>query len=134
MQVMPYLNFDGRCEEAFRFYEGLLGGRIEAMTRHGDSPVADTVPADWHPRIVHARLSIGDDLVLASDSPPDRYEPPRGIYVSLQVPAVTDGGRIFRGLADGGSVTMPFEPTFWASRFGMVTDRFGIPWMVNCAR
>lgn len=133
MQIATYLNFDGNCEEAFRFYERLLGGRIESILSHGDSPIADQVPEAWHPRVMHARLLVGNQLLLASDSPPESYEPPRGIYVMLNVDDATEGERVFRGLAQGGRVTMPFEETFWADRFGMVVDRFGIPWMVNFA-
>jgi PhnB protein len=85
VQVNPYLNFDGDCAEAFRFYERVLGGRIEAMTTHGDSPIANQVPPAWRDRIMHARLVVGDTVLMASDSPPEHYQKPAGSYVTLNV-------------------------------------------------
>jgi PhnB protein len=131
-QVNPYLNFNGDCAEAFKFYERVLGGRIEAMMTHGESPIANEVPAGWQDRVLHARLVVGDAVLMASDAPPEHYARPQGLYVSLAVDDSSVGGRIFTALAEGGSVTMPFERTFWAERFGMLVDRFGIPWMINC--
>jgi PhnB protein len=133
MQVTPYLNFNGDCEAAFRFYERVLGGKIEAMLTHGESPIAGEVPPAWHNRILHARLVVGDTVLMASDSPPEMYQQPQGLYVSIGLQDAADGERIFHALAEGGSVTMPFEKTFWAERFGMLVDRYGIPWMINCA-
>jgi PhnB protein len=133
MQVNPYLNFNGQCAEAFKFYERVLDGKIEAMITHGDSPIANEVPSAWHDRIMHARLVVGDQVLMASDSPPEHYEKPQGLYVSLNVKKATDAERIFRALAENGTVKMPFEKTFWAAGgFGMLVDRFGTPWMVNC--
>ena len=83
MQIVPYLNFDGNCAEAFRFYERVLGGRIEAILTHGDSPVAAQVPPGWAARVMHARLMVGDQVLLASDAPPDQYVTPRWMYVLL---------------------------------------------------
>jgi PhnB protein len=132
MRVDPYLNFDGDCAEAFRFYHQLLGGELEMMT-HGESPIAGEVPPEWHSRILHASLRLGDALLMASDVPPDHYQPPQGNYVSLSIEEPGDAERIFHTLAAGGRVTMPFEKTFWAAGgFGMVTDRFGTPWMITC--
>jgi PhnB protein len=132
MKFTPYLNFNGQCEEAFRFYERVLGGKIEGMMTHGDSPIAGEVPPDWHKRIMHARLVVGDQVLMASDSPPEHYAPPQGIYVSIHVGDPGEGERIFRELAEAGTVQMPFEKTFWSPGFGMLVDRFGTPWMVNC--
>ena len=133
MQVNPYLNFDGQCAEAFRFYERVLGGKIEAMMTHGESPIAGEVPPEWHDRILHARLVVGDQVLMASDSPPELYQKPQGLYVSLQVKRPAEARRIFDALAENGTVTMPFEKTFWAAGgFGMLVDRFGTPWMINC--
>jgi PhnB protein len=133
MQLIPYLNFNGRCAEAFRFYEQTLGGRITMMQTHGESPIAADVPREWHGRILHARLELGHAVLMASDSPPEYYQPPQGLWVNLQVDRPADADRIFDALADDGNVTMPLQPTFWAARFGMVVDRFGTPWMINCA-
>jgi PhnB protein len=132
MQVQPYLTFNGDCEEAFRLYEKVLGGKIETLMSHGDSPIADQVPASWHPRVLHARLSIGDAVLMASDAPPEHYQRPAGMHVSLSVQDPAEADRIFYALAEKGSVTMPIDKTFWAVRFGMLVDRFGIPWMINC--
>jgi PhnB protein len=132
MELNAYLNFNGECAAAFRFYEGLLGGRIAMMQTHGDSPMKEQVPANWHDKVLHARLELDGQALMGSDAPPDGYSAPRGMYVSLNVPDATQGKRIFDALANGGRVEMPFEKTFWAAGFGMVVDRFGVPWMVNC--
>jgi PhnB protein len=132
MQFLPYLIFDDRCEEAFRFYAQALGAEIVHMQTHGESPGADEIPAEWHSRIIHARLVAGDAVLMGSDSPPEYYKPPQGMYVSIHPDDVASGERMFNALAAGGTVTMPFEETFWAERFGMLTDKFGIGWMVNC--
>jgi PhnB protein len=131
MQVSPYLNFDGRCEEAFKFYEECLGGKIEAMMNHKGSPMADHVPADWQEKILHARLVVGDNVLMGSDAPPQDYKAPNGISLSLNLDNAADADRIFGALAENGTVTMPISETFWAERFGMLIDRFGIPWMIN---
>jgi PhnB protein len=132
MKIVPYLNFDGQCAEAFRFYEQVLGGKLELIT-HGNSPIAGEVPAEWGDRVMHACLTAGDQTLMASDSPPGQHAKPQGIYVSLHVDRAEDAERIFGELAEQGQVTMPLGPTFWAQRFGMCVDRFGTPWMVNCS-
>ncbi len=134
MILCPYLNFDGRCEEAFLFYAELLGGTIEVMMKQGDSPMADSVAPEARDRIMHARLTVGDWILLASDAPAEVYQPPRGIYVMADRDEPVDAERVFHALAEGGRVAMPIQETFWALRFGIVIDRFGIPWMVNCDR
>ncbi len=132
MQVNPYLVFDGRCREAFEFYAPVLGGTIGAMVTHGETPAAAHVPAEWQTAIIHARLDFGERCLMASDAPPDRYAKPQGISVSLGVDDPAEAERIFHALAECGTVQMPIQQTFWATRFGMLVDRFGIPWMVNC--
>jgi PhnB protein len=134
MQLIPYLNFNGQCAEAFRFYEQCLGGKIVMLQTHGQSPIAGEVPPDWHDRIMHARLEVGDTVLMASDSPPEYYERPQGLYVAIQVTDPAEADRIFQALADRGTVKLPIQQTFWAVRFGMVVDRFGTPWMVNCGQ
>lgn len=132
MQFHPYLNFNGDCEAAFRLYERVLGGQIVAMMTHGESPIAGEVPQAWHNRILHACLKVGDAILMASDSPPEHYEKPAGLYVTISVDNPAEADRIFYALADQGKVTMPIEQTFWAKRFGMLVDRYGTPWMINC--
>jgi PhnB protein len=134
MQVNAYLNFNGQCEEAFKFYEKCLGGKIVGMMTHAGTPSAEHVPADWRNKIMHARLTVGDGVLMGSDAPPSDYEAPRGFAVALHVKDPADADRIFHALSEKGSVQMPIQPTFWAIRFGMFVDRFGIPWMVNCEK
>ena len=134
MQLNPYLMFDGRCEAAFAFYAQCLGGEIVAMITNGESPVADQVPSERHDKILHARLVLGDQVLMGSDAPPEHHEEPQGFSVTLGVDDPVEAERIFGALAEDGTVRMPLQETFWAVRFGMLVDRFGIPWMVNCER
>lgn len=134
MQLNPYLFFNGDCEAAFTFYEQCLGGRIEAMRTHASTPAEEQVPAEWRDKILHARLVVGDQVLLASDAPPGSYETPQGFFVHLPLKDPAEAERIFHALAEDGTIKMPIEQTFWAVLFGMVVDRFGIPWMVHCGR
>ncbi len=134
MQLNPYLFFDGRCEEAFKFYEKLLGGEIKAMMAYEGSPAAEQVPTEWRNKIMHATLQVGGEPLMGSDASPQHYSKPKGFSVSVSPTKVTDAERIFNAFAEGGEVGMPLQQTFWAARFGVVTDRFGIPWMINCER
>jgi PhnB protein len=130
--VNPYLNFNGNCEEAFRYYEKALGGTIEAMMPHEGTEAEQHVPREWRKKIIHARMKVGNALLMGSDAPPDRYSEPKGISVSPQVKTPAEADRVFQALAEEGMVQMPIARTFFSERFGMVVDRFGIPWMVNC--
>ncbi len=132
MFVNPHLNFNGNCEEAFRYYETALGGKIEAMLPHEETEAAQHVPAEWRKKIIHARLKLGDTVLMGADAPPGRYSEPKGFSVSLQVKTPAEAERAFHALAEKGTVQMPITKTFFSERFGMVVDRFGIPWMVNC--
>jgi PhnB protein len=132
MQVNPYLLFRGQCEAAFKFYADCLGAKIEAMMTHEGTPAAEQVPPEWRKKILHACLRLGDTLLMASDCPPDRYEKPQGFSVTLQIKQPAEAERVFHALAEKGSVQMPIQETFWAARFGMLVDQFGIPWMINC--
>ena len=134
MQLNPYLSFNSQCEAAFKFYEQCLGGKIEAMITHGGSPMEGQVPSEWHNKILHASLSVGDTVLMGSDAPPERYEEPTGFSVSLGIDDPADAERIFHALAENGKVTMPIQQTFWADRFGMLVDQFGTPWMINCEK
>ncbi len=134
MQLCPYLAFDGRCREAFEFYQASLGGEIVMMRTFADTPMAGEAPPGMGERIVHARLMIGDKVLMGSDRIHGTHEKPTGMTVSLVVDAPAEADRIFAALSEGGSVDMPIAETFWALRFGMLTDKFGIPWMVNCER
>jgi PhnB protein len=131
MLCNPYLIFNGTCEQAFKLYEGVLGGRITAMYRFGETPASGQADPAFADKIMHATLQFGDNYLMASDAPPQHFAPMQGMSVSLNVHSVEDAERIFAALADGGLVKMPIQQTFWAERFGMLTDRFGTPWMIN---
>ena len=133
MRINPYLSFDGQCQAAFEYYRQCLGGRIEAMFPFAGSPIAEEVPPEYRDRIMHARLVIGEQALMGSDTTPAcPYGGITGCTVSINVDSVAEAERIFSALADQGTVQMPLAETFWAARFGMCLDRFGVPWMINC--
>lgn len=134
MQLNPYLLFNGQCEVAFKFYEECLGGKIETMMTYAGTPSADQVAAEWQEKILHASLRVNDHLLMGSDAPPGRYEAPTGFSVSLGFTNQAEAERIFHALAENGMIKFPLQQTFWAIRFGMLTDQFGIPWIINCAQ
>src|SRR5262245_40077196 len=107
MQLNAYLNFDGRCEAAFKFYEKVLGGKIEAMVRHAGTPAEEYVPAEWRDKIMHARLIVGDQVLMGSDAPPAHHEKVGGFSVSIGIKDPAEAERIFHALADGGTVRLP---------------------------
>ena len=131
MQINPYLNFNGQCEEAFKFYEQVLNGKIAFMTTWGEMPDAAQLPAEAHKMIMHATLTVGDQTLLGADSPPGSYQPPQGVNVAIHHKETAECKRIFEALAADGKVQMPFQKTFWSAGFGMCVDRFGVPWMIN---
>lgn len=134
MQLNAYLLFKGNCEEAFKFYEKCLGGTIKAMIPHAGTPAEQHVSAEWRNKIMHARLVVGDAVLMGSDAPLDRSEEPKGFSVSVTIDDPSEAERLFHALEEGGIVKMPIQQTFWSPRFGMLVDRFGIPWMINCAQ
>jgi PhnB protein len=134
MQVNAYLNFNGQCEAAFRFYERSLGGKITSMSAFEGSPMAEQVPADWRKKVLHAELVLGQTILMGSDAPADHYQQPQGFSVSIQTDQPAEAERLFHALVENGQVRMPIQQTYWAARFGMLVDQFGIPWMVNCAQ
>jgi PhnB protein len=131
MEISPYLVFNGRCAEAFKLYTAVLRGKVEMSQTHGESPMSEQVSPDWKDKIMHIRMVVGNFALMGSDAPPSMYAPPAGTAVSVAVDGVAEAERIFKGLSDQGTVTMPFQKTFWSAGFGMLTDRFGVPWMVN---
>ena len=134
MQLNPYLFFDGQCEAAFKFYEQCLGGKIVAMFSHAGTPAEEQVPANWRDKIIHARMLVGDEALMGSDAPPEHYEQTKGFSVSLSIDDPAQAEHVFNALAEKGTVKMPFQRTFWAVGFGMLVDRFSIPWMINCEK
>ena len=134
MQLNPHLSFNGKCEAAFKFYEQVLGGTTLLMMKYGDSPMAAKMPPEFRNNIMHARLKVGDMLLMGADAPPQFYEPMKGMVVTLGVDTPAEAERVFKALSENGTVRMPIQETFWAQRFGMLTDQFGTPWMVNCEK
>ncbi|MEO5325007.1 VOC family protein [Mesorhizobium sp. CC13] len=131
MKFVTYLFFNGNCREAFEFYAGLFDGEIAGMGTYRDEPGQGSVPAEWLDKVMNVQLSIGDQALMASDAPPQYASDMSGFSVSVDLGDLGRAGRVFTALADGGTVNMPFQPTFWAKGFGMVKDRFGTPWMIS---
>ena len=135
MKINPYLIFNGDCNAAFTFYAQSLPGQIEAMLTFGETPAGEHVPKDLHNLIIHTRLAVGDQAIMGSDTTPDRpVDAMSGCSISLNVDSIAEAERVFAALSEGGSVQMPLDATFWAARFGMLVDRFGVSWMVNCEK
>jgi PhnB protein len=132
MQASPHLHFKGNCREAFDFYAATLRGRIAFAMTYGESPAASQTSPEVRDQIIHARLEFGNQAIMGCDPPRERFQPAQGFNVLLTVQDPAEAERVFVALAREGSISMPFAQTFWAYRFGMCTDRFGIPWMVNC--
>jgi PhnB protein len=133
MRVQPYLNFNGQADEAFRLYQQVLGGTIVDRHTFGNSPMAGQYP-EWKDKLMHISMRVGEELLLGSDAPPPHYRSPQGLRVCLDFQDVNEAERVFRGLSEGGDITMPFQETYWAKRFAMFADRFGTPWMVNVSK
>lgn len=134
MNLNPYLNFNEQCEAALTFYAKVLGGKIDMLMRYGESPMGKEVPEEQHRLVMHAQLSIGSQIIMAADALPQYCQGNSGgssISLTLNYETVEDGQRVFDALADGGKINMPFGPTFWAQGFGALTDKFGIPWLIN---
>jgi len=132
MKLNPYLNFNGQCKAAFEFYEKCLGGKIVMMQTFGESPMSEQSPPDFRNKIIHARLAGDGFVLMGSDAPPERFKQPQGFSVTLQFEDPAEAERVFNALAEKGQVQMALTKTFWAARFGMLVDRFGTPWMINC--
>jgi PhnB protein len=130
---IAYLAFNGNCAEAMRFYAEALGGRLEVLMSGADSPMAAQIPKEFAHRILHARLALeGGGYLYAGDAPMQMpYQGIHGVSLTLNYDSVAEAQKIFDRLAAGGKVTMAMQPSFWAKSFGMVTDKFGTPWIVN---
>jgi PhnB protein len=134
MKLEPRISlaFNGQCEAAFRFYEQCLNGTIAYMLTWGNSPTRAETPPGWDTKIYHATLKIGDTAIAGGDVPPNRYEQPKGFSLLLGMDDAVAAERVFQALAENGRIEMPLQKTFWASRFGVVVDQFGITWSINC--
>jgi len=132
MQMTTYLSFRGQCEEAFKCYETTLGGRVGPIFRYLGTPLASQVPADWQDKVMHGSVKVGELVLMGADVGPEHHEQFKGFSLSLQLKDIAEAERIFHELETDGQVTLPLAQTFWAARFGMVVDRFGVPWLINC--
>jgi PhnB protein len=128
MKMNTYVNFAGKCAEAFRYYEEHLGAKIGMMMTHAQAPDQSRVNPAWKDAVLHARISIGGTDLMAADIP--SAEPMRSAYLTLSMDSDTEAERVFSALSDGGQVFMAMQETFFATRFGQVRDRFGINWMI----
>ncbi len=130
MKLLTYLNYGGNCEQAFRFYEKHLGGKITAMMTYGQIPDPKNAPPGPKDAILHARMNIGGTELLASDTPPERFQPMRSAYLSLSLDSTPEAERVYALLSEGGEIFMPIQETFFAFRFAMLRDKFGTSWMI----
>ncbi|HEX5481582.1 MAG TPA: VOC family protein [Terriglobia bacterium] len=130
MKLNTYLNYGGNCQQAFRFYEQHLDGRITMMKTHGEMPESPQVDPEWKNAVLHARIIVGEAEIMGSDVPPERFQPMRSVYLSLTVNSIEEAERIYALLSEGGEVFMPMEETFFAFRFAMLRDKFGTSWMI----
>lgn len=134
MQINTYVMFQGTCDAAFKLYEELLGGKTTMRMIYAESPMVEQTAPEWRDKVMHATMSVGHTVLMGMDAAPAHYQEPKGFYVSLGVEEEADADRIFQALAVDGKVHMPIQKTFWSLRFGMLVDRFGIPWMINCTK
>jgi PhnB protein len=130
MKLHPYLNYGGNCAEAFRFYEEHLGGKINFMMTFAQMPDPKQIPPGMENGVLHVSMSLGETVIMASDVPPERFQPMRSVYLSLAVDSDEEAERIYKLLEEGGEVFMPLQETFFAFHFAMLRDRFGTSWMV----
>lgn len=130
MKLYTYVNYGGNCRQAFEFYEQHLGAKITMLTTHGEQPDASKVPANLKQAVLHARLDLGDSVLMGADMPPDRFQPMRSAYLTLIVDSVAEAERIYELLTYRGEIFMKMEQTFFAKRFAMLRDRFGTSWML----
>ena len=128
MKLDMYVNYPGNCEQAFRFYEQHLGGKITMMMTHQQQPDTANVPQDWKNAILHARIEFGDTVLMGADIP--NAEPMRSAYLTLRVESAKEAERLYALLSAGGQIFMEMEKTFFASRFAMLRDKFGTSWML----
>jgi PhnB protein len=132
MHVSPYIHYNGNCGEAIDFYVRAIGATVDMRSTFAGSPAEAQTPPDWRDKILHARIGVGPTQILMGDAPPGRYAPGQGYSVSLMAGSADEAERCFKALCEGGTVIMPMAETFFALRFGMLVDKFAVPWMVLC--
>jgi PhnB protein len=130
MELTTYLNFGGNCEEAFRFYEQHLGGKVGFLMRHGEMPGGGDVKPEWRNKVLHEQMELGGTTLLGADVDPGRFQPMRSAYLTLTLQSSAEADRVYALLSEGGEVFMPIAESFFAHRFAMLRDRFGVNWML----
>ncbi len=135
MKINTYLHFiNGKCEEALNFYVKALGAKPMMMLRYDQAPECDERSKGMEQKIMHGRIALGDSVIMASDAPSDCASGPTGFSINIGVEAPEEAERLFKALSENAEIIMPMAETFWAKRFGMLKDQFGVPWMVNCEK
>jgi PhnB protein len=134
MKINPYLSFNGACKQAFTFYADVLHGQIPMMMTYADAPPGMPTSPESRDQVMHARLLVGDQVLMGSDAPSGCYKAVQGVHVTLNVETPAEAERIYNALVDGGSAQMPLQETFWAQRFAMFSDKYGTAWMINCEK
>lgn len=129
-----YLTFNGNCEEAFTFYGQIFGTKILFSVPYGQAPAGGQIPPGFEKKLMHTRIQVGSTLLMGSDAPPERFQKPQGMSVNVNCDTPAEADRVFSALSSGGQTIMPIQETFWAHRFGMAIDKFGISWLVNCEK
>lgn len=132
MNVSFHLHFNGQCQEAFKYYEEVLGGKIGTMLSFGDSPHAENVPSEWLEKIVHANINVAGVELAGDDLQSEEYEQPKGFYILLGIETEERTKSIFDSLSKNGSILFPLQKTFWSPCYGIVVDQYGTPWKLNC--
>ncbi|WP_417529661.1 YciI family protein [Marinobacter lipolyticus] len=130
-EMNVHVAFSGNCREAMEFYAAVTGGNMEAVITFGETPAAEDVPPEMHDRVIHASLNLRGRRLMGADMSGDCYQPPQGAQIHLEYEDTDQAERVFHAFSDGGAIIMPFEKTFWAHRFGMTKDRFGVQWMIS---
>jgi PhnB protein len=134
VQLYPNLTINGQCKAAFKFYEECLHGRTLFMMTYENAPMDLQTPSDWRKKIFHATFALAEFMFSGSDPSPGQYQKPQGFALQLNLSDPVEAERISRVLAENGTVQMPLQETFWALRFGVLVDQFGIPWVINCQK
>ena len=134
IRLSTHLEFNGQCAAALRFYERVLGGKIRFMMTYGESPIAAQTPSEWREKIIHATFVLSDRTFSATDSWREDFHKAQGFAVTLDIDDAEEADRVFAALSENAAIGMSIQETFWAQRFGMLVDQFGIPWMINCSK
>ncbi len=134
MKLNTYLHFNGNCEAALKFYEKALGAKLVMLLRYSETPAAKETAPEMQQKIIHGRIALGESFIMASDAPPGRVGGLSGFSINIGVDTAEEAERLFKALSEKAEICMPIGETFWAVRFGMLVDQFGVSWMVNCEK